>query len=154
MNKRYEVVDAPYVMQATAATVVGATVVLSFASGTDVSIPIVWLGAPWANASKKHLENVTLQLAGSCVWWNDLDEGFVLDEVLPAALGLKPAAMLARRGRGTSTPKKAAAARSNGRKGGRPRTEDVAAASRVRVLDEMDATEPIDPVERAAAGKL
>jgi hypothetical protein len=125
MNKRYEVVDAPYTMQATAATMAGARLVLSFASSADVSIPIAWLGEPWTTATKQRLENVILQLGGSCVWWDDLDDGFVLDELLPAALGMKPAAMLARRARGFSTPKKAAAARSNGRKGGRPRKEKV-----------------------------
>jgi hypothetical protein len=129
MNKRDEVVDAPYTMQATAATITGESLVLLFASSADVSIPIAWLGPPWTTATKRRLENVTLQLGGSCVWWDDLDDGFVLDEVLPAALGMKPAAMLARRARGISTPKKAAAARSNGRKGGRPRKEKAPPAS-------------------------
>jgi hypothetical protein len=60
---------------------------------------------------------------------------------------MKPAAMLARRGRGNSTPKKAAAARSNGRKGGRPRKV-------LQLLDEMDARDPISAPEREAGEKL
>jgi len=54
------------------------------------------------------------------LWWDDLDDGLVLNEVLPAMLDMKLAAKLARLERGKSTPKKAAAARANGRSGRRP----------------------------------
>jgi hypothetical protein len=121
MTKRYQINDAPYVMRARDATISGANLVLWFASGLQVVMPIAGLGEPWTAANKRRLKNVTLQLEGSCLWWPDLDDGFVLDEVLPTAFGMRPAAMLARNGRGKSTPKKAAAARHNGKMGGRPR---------------------------------
>jgi hypothetical protein len=61
-------------------------------------------------------------MGGSWLWWDDLGEGLVIDELLTTTLRLNPAALLARRSRGRrASPAKRAAARKNGRKGGRPR---------------------------------
>jgi hypothetical protein len=94
---------------------------MSFSSGIVVEIPIEKLGKPWTAATAKELSNVRLQFGGTSLWWEDLDEGFVLDEYLPSLLGLNPAVLLGRLGGGASTQKKAAAARLNGQHGGRPR---------------------------------
>jgi hypothetical protein len=94
---------------------------IELGTGLQIGIPIAILGEPWTTATKKQLANVRLEGEGTSLWWDNLDEGFVLDECLPMWMGIKPASILARLARGKSTPKKAAAARLNGKKGGRPR---------------------------------
>jgi hypothetical protein len=111
IKKPQDIVDAPYMIRAVQAHVTGQVIKIKLASAVQVIIPIASLGTPWTTTSKEKLANVRLQFGGSWLWWDDLDEGLVLDEILPTLLGIKPAAMLARLGRGTSTPKKAAAAR-------------------------------------------
>jgi hypothetical protein len=120
MKKAQGIIDAPYLIRALQAHITGQALKIKLASGIQVIIPLTSLGAPWTTASKEKLANLRLRFGGSWLWWDDLDEGIILDEILPAVIGIKPAAMLARLGRGTSTPKKAAAARANGQRGGRP----------------------------------
>ena len=119
--KRYKVTDDPYQLNAVAARVTAKALKISFPNGVIVEVPIGLLGEPWTSASRKSLANLRLESGGGTVWWDDLDEGLIFDEHLPAILRVNPAAMMGRLGRGTSTPKKAAAARINGRTGGRPR---------------------------------
>ncbi len=118
--KTRAVIDAPYLIYAEKAHVTNQRLTIAFTSTIQIVVPIGWLGEPWTTATKQQLRNVRLQSGGSTLWWEDLDEGFVLDEILPGMFGIKPAVLLARLGRGRSTPKKAAAARANGRRGGRP----------------------------------
>ena len=90
-----------------------------FAAAT---IDIGSLREPWASAPRKAVENVRLDLGGSWIFWDDLDEGIELDEWLPYVLNIQPAALLGKRNRGKkASPKKARAARKNGAKGGRPK---------------------------------
>jgi len=102
MKLTQAIIYDPYTLFAARANVRNQVLTIELTSTIQVVIPIVVLGEPWTKASNKQF-----------------DEGLVLDEVLPAMLGFKPASMLARLGRGTSTPKKAAAVRLNGRNGGR-----------------------------------
>lgn len=77
------------------------------------------------NATDDELEEITIVGDGFALHWENLNEGFTVPGLLAGILGTrKYMAQLA--GRATS-PAKAAAARSNGKKGGRPRK--AAAAS-------------------------
>jgi hypothetical protein len=132
MKLTQAIIDDPYVLHAARARVANQMLRIELASKIQVIVPLAVLGEPWTKAGKKQLANIRLEGDGSSLWWDDLDDGLVLDEVLPAMLGMKPAAMLARLARGKSTPKKAAAARANGRSGGRPPKIAVRRAAAVR----------------------
>ena len=116
------VIDSPYALRAKRAAVVSDSVRFELDGGVVVAIPVKALGFPWTQANAKKLANVHLRFGGTWLWWDDLDEGLVLDELFASTIRLNPAAMLARRARGRrASPAKAAAARSNGAKGGRPK---------------------------------
>jgi len=122
LKERPEVIDAPYALRARKAEVARARLRLTLNDGVAVEIPIRALGAPWTKASASQIARVQLRMGGTWLWWDDLGEGLVLDELLATSLRLNPAALLARRSRGRrASPAKRAAARKNGRKGGRPR---------------------------------
>jgi hypothetical protein len=121
MKLTQAIIDDPYVLHATRARVTNHILKIELASKIQVIVPLAVLGEPWTEAGKKQLANIRLE-----------GDGLVLDEVLPAMLGMKPGAMLARLARGKSTPKKAAAARANGRSGGRPPKIAVRRAAAVR----------------------
>jgi hypothetical protein len=121
-KERPEIIDAPYALRARKAEVARARLRLTLNDGVAVEIPIKALGAPWTKATAAEIARVRLRMGGSWLWWDDLGEGVVLDELLTTTLRLNPAALLARRSRGRrASPAKRAAARKNGRKGGRPR---------------------------------
>ncbi len=122
LKERPEIVDAPYAIRAIKAEVARARLRLTLSDGVTVEIPVKALGAPWTKTSQAQIARVRLRMGGSWLWWDDLGEGLVLDELLAATLRLNPAALLARQSRGRrASPAKRAAARKNGRKGGRPR---------------------------------
>lgn len=130
VSRGAEVVDAPYVLHAARAQANSEQLTIELTNGVAVVIPIVALGKPWTSASSQQLANLRLRMGGSWLWWDELNEGLVLDELLPTALRLNPAALLARQARGRrASPAKAAAARANGAKGGRPRKRQAAATS-------------------------
>ena len=117
------IIDKPYTVLAVHVEANSERLCIQLKTGMEVVIPTLKLGKPWIGASEQQLANVRLGMGGSWLWWDDLEEGFVLEEVLPSYLGLNPASMLARKARGRrASPTKAAAARRNGAKGGRPRT--------------------------------
>ncbi len=122
LRERPIIIDAPYAIRAVKARVTKARLRLTFKDGVTVEIPTKALGAPWTKASATQIARVRLRMGGSWLWWDDLGEGLVLDELLATTLRLNPAVLLARRSRGRrASPAKRAAARKNGRKGGRPR---------------------------------
>lgn len=122
LKERPGIIDAPYAIRAAKAEVARARLRLTLNDGVAVEIPIKALGAPWTKASAAQISRVRLRMGGSWLWWDELGEGLVLDELLATTLRLNPAVLLARRSRGRrASPAKRAAARKNGRKGGRPR---------------------------------
>lgn len=116
------IVRNPYRLRAKDVRARGGTLTIRLSPAIEVNVAIASLGKPWRAATKKAAENVRLDLGGYCLFWEDLDEVIALDEWLPYALGIEPAALLGRRNRGKkASPAKARAARKNGKKGGRPR---------------------------------
>lgn len=115
-------IRVPAVLHALSVKVRSGKLIIQLRPAATVCIEIESLGEPWTSASKKAVENVRLEIGGSWLFWGDLDEGIALDEWLPYALGIEPAALLGKRNRGKkASPAKARAARRNGKKGGRPR---------------------------------
>jgi hypothetical protein len=122
VRERPDIVDAPYAIRAVKAEATKARLRLTLKDGVTVEIPTKALGTPWTKANAAQIARVRLRMGGSWLWWDDLGEGLVLDELLATTLRLNPAVLLARRSRGRrASPAKRAAARKNGRKGGRPR---------------------------------
>ena len=117
-----KVLSNPYVLRAQGVRVQLGMLAIQLSPDITVNVAIDSLGKPWATATKKAAANVRLDLGGHCLFWEDLDEVIALDEWLPYALGIEPAAFLGKRNRGKkASPAKARAARKNGKKGGRPR---------------------------------
>lgn len=79
-----------------------------------------------ANATPEQLANVVLSPAGGAISWPDLDmdisvTGLAMDLIAGEGWPRAYRAMLAREAATVKSEKKAAAARENGRRGGRPR---------------------------------
>jgi hypothetical protein len=119
-----QIPNSPCILYAASARATRKDLTIVLTSGTIVIVPTKSLGKPWADATQSQLSNLILEAGGSTLWWEDLDEGFELDEALPSMIGFKPASLLARKGRGRKASiAKASAARKNGAKGGRPRKQ-------------------------------
>jgi hypothetical protein len=90
-------------------------------SGVVISIPVDHI--PYlAGATSAQLKHVTVSPTGAGVSWEQLDIDLSLDGLLINALGRSPLARaLGRVGGAATSDAKAAAARANGKKGGRPR---------------------------------
>ena len=90
-------------------------------SGVCVEVPATLIEV-LADAAPK--QRATLELAedGYAIWWPLLDEGVTVPNLVAGALGSRAwMRELGRHGGSARSPRKAAAARVNGRKGGRPR---------------------------------
>lgn len=75
------------------------------------------------DAAPRDLTDVSVEPTGSGIWWNALDTGFTIESLLVRALG-KTSWLPTHAARvlgATKSPRKAAASRKNGKKGGRPR---------------------------------
>ena len=96
-------------------------ITIGLANDVTVVLPLKLLGEPWTSANAKQLDRVSLRMDGTMLWWYELGEGLRVDQLLSTVLNFNPAAMLARKTSGQkASPAKAAAARANGKKGGRP----------------------------------
>ncbi|MBV8490386.1 MAG: hypothetical protein JO199_07655 [Candidatus Eremiobacteraeota bacterium] len=123
------VVYTPSVIHALSVKIRGKALVIRLSPSAEVTIDIASLREPWTSASKKAVENVRLDLGGSWIFWDDLDEGIELDEWLPYVLNMDPAKLLGARNHGKKASfAKARAARKNGKKGGRPKKSLVGVA--------------------------
>jgi hypothetical protein len=119
---RRKVVTSPYVLRAEDVRVCRGVLTIVLSPSIAVEVLLASLGRPWTVATKRAAENVSLRSGGHCIFWEDLDEVIALDEWLPSALGIDPAALLGKRNLGKkASPAKARAARKNGKRGGRPR---------------------------------
>lgn len=97
-------------------------IVVEFRGRYSLAVPRQALRGSLQSASAADLRGVQIEGGGSVLFWPALDEGFDITEVLADVLGAQAAAAaLGSRGGAKRTPVKVAAARANGRRGGRPR---------------------------------
>lgn len=95
--------------------------VIDLLNGVQFRIPVARLPG-LANASDAALGRVELSPAGVGVAWDDLDVDFTVAQLAMIALGAETILRAGSSVAGaTRSPAKAAAARRNGKKGGRPR---------------------------------
>lgn len=100
-------------------------VILRLSTGALVQLPRKALSA-LKTAQPKDLSHAEIGPAGASIWFEPGDVGVELDEVLLTAAGTNALKAAGARALGSvTTKKKAAAARSNGKRGGRPRTRKV-----------------------------
>ena len=95
-------------------------VVIGLRNGVFVSIPRSRFKA-LKNATVSQIENMELIGWGSCLEWPDLDDGVETMWFIEQAVGFKTSYSTGREGGVVRSRAKAAAARANGKKGGRPR---------------------------------
>lgn len=97
---------------------------VSLASGVTLSIPLR-LVQGLEDAPLKDARRVELAGGGYALHWPTLDAGVAIPDLLTGSFGTKTwMSALARVAGRTKSAAKAAAARENGRKGGRPRKRD------------------------------
>ena len=117
-----KVIDAPSAFHATDVRVSRGILYVTLSPTITIQTPIEALGDPWVSASPRAVANVRLRFGGSVVFWDDLDEALELDEWIPTEMQIRAGALLAKAARGKkASTAKAAAARANGAKGGRPK---------------------------------
>ncbi len=111
------------------------SVAISLTNGCAVTIPVSLLEG-LAGATAKQLGNVQTLGHGSAIQWPQLDQQFAVKSLMQGVFGFPAwmqkvasqntaAAQLGRRGGSATSSAKAAAARANGAKGGRPKKTKV-----------------------------
>jgi hypothetical protein len=98
----------------------GELLVIGLRNGVLVSIPRSHMKG-LRNATAAQIENMQLAGWGSQLLWPDLDDGLELMWFIEHVVGFKTAYSTGREGRVVRSRAKAAAARTNGAKGGRPK---------------------------------
>ncbi len=95
-------------------------VALRLSSGTLVEIPRLTI-KELRNLNQAQLQALRPDNAGMTLSQRDLDIDIYIPGLLGEALGVKPSAILGRKGGTSRSPAKRRAAQRNGRRGGRPK---------------------------------
>jgi hypothetical protein len=111
-DEPFDVVDAGYNRKRD-------TLDLTLRKGITVSIPRKQI-RELKSASVGNLVDVEIQPGGDGITFRELDVDIYVPGLLADELGTLFARAMGRKTRGRTTPRKAAASRANGRKGGRP----------------------------------
>jgi hypothetical protein len=102
-------------------------ITLRLSTGALVEIPRLAV-KELRNLDRGELHALKPDNAGVTLSQRDLDIDIYLPGLLSEMLGVKPAALLGRKGGGSRSPSKQRAARRNGRRGGRPKKNVDSAA--------------------------
>jgi hypothetical protein len=97
-------------------------IVVGLRTGVFFSFPRAYVPG-LRNARRRQIERIELVGNGASLEWPDIDDGVDLVRLIEHAIGLKTALSAGRKGGRARTKVKAAAARANGAKGGRPRKQ-------------------------------
>ena len=98
---------------------------IELASGVGVSIPVAKIEG-LASVPASVIRSVRLQGGGYGLYWPSLDLDIAVPELVAGCFGSRTwMSALARQGGRVSSPAKRRAARTNGKKGGRPRKADT-----------------------------
>ena len=97
-------------------------VVIALSTGVEVTFP-THLAEGLADASPEELDDIEISPAGLGLHWPRLDADLYVPSLLQGIFGSRKwmASQLGAEGGRTRSPAKAAAARTNGRRGGRPK---------------------------------
>ena len=100
--------------------------VVSLHNGVELAVPVRLIEG-LADATPHDLGNVEVTPSGLGLYWSVLDADVYIPALLNGVFGSRSwmASMLGSKGGKANTSAKVAAARSNGRKGGRPRKQSV-----------------------------
>jgi hypothetical protein len=100
---------------------VGDALSLELRTGVTVTLPRRKIPG-LERATIQALRDFTVEAGGAYLHWETLDVDHSVPVLLADAVGVLTSREVARRAGSVSTPRKAASAAANGRKGGRPRT--------------------------------
>ena len=102
----------------------GARIVISLSNGLDLGVPVA-LAQGLAGAKASELSAVEISPTGLGLHWPKLDADLYLPSLMQGLFGTRRwmAGLLGKAGGGSTSPAKKAAARANGKRGGRPRKE-------------------------------
>jgi hypothetical protein len=93
-----------------------------------ISVPLARINDAFPNAmplEDPRIGNVRVEDNGSTIEWPELEIDFSVAEMLPEFMGIATAKAVARKAASTKSPARAATARKNGSKGGRPRKKEL-----------------------------
>ncbi len=93
-------------------------VVLQLLTGAQLAVPIAVIGSPLTEATDAELSEIVVRPTGIALQWPALDADYSVATLIRDGTGMTE---IYRAAGATKTPKKAAAARENGKKGGRHR---------------------------------
>lgn len=92
--------------------------------GTTLTVPITAIKRI-AGMSEEDVRNVKFLNGGLVLWWPATNVDIFTDTLIEIATGIRSARAHMAQAGSARTPAKAAAARENGKKGGRPRKQDA-----------------------------
>jgi len=103
------------------------TLTITMVGDVVVSVPLARINDVFPNAipvDDPRIANVRVEDNGSTIEWPALEIDFSVAEMLPEFMGILTAKAAARKAASTKSPTRAATARKNGAKGGRPRKKE------------------------------
>jgi hypothetical protein len=121
---------AEFALRASSARVTQRKLRVEFTNGVSISVPVE-LVEGLADATPAQMARVEVEGGGTSLHWDELDVDLFVPALMQGVTGTESwMARIGRAGGQARTQRKAAAARKNGLKGGRPRSSDAARAER------------------------